>query len=609
MPKNAFKIKILTAYHKPSVILNNEVIVPIQVGCACSNVALDMIGDDTGDNISQLNPRFCELTGIYWAWKNQDKIDNPDYIGFMHYRRFFYFKNSKSELKEIDFIYKKCLANIKCTKNNISDILVENDLICMNPRTLKSSVYKQYAESPFHNISDLDKALEILYKKYPEFKKTAKSYLNGNKAYFFNMFVMKKDIFNDYCSWLFDILFELDNSIDYSDYSSNQKRAIGFISERLTGIYIKYLIDCKKINYKSFPVAILNDTEIQTELFPTFSQNNVTICFSSDNNYFPYLAVAIKSLIENSTPDKNYDIYILNTNINKINKDYLSEMLENKKNVSVKYVNIAQYLKKTGKFIFTVNSHFSIETYYRFFIPSIFKNFEKILYLDTDMIILDDVAKIFEVDLGDNILAATNDTEVIRLLHSEKTLKIKKYFTEKLELKDSYNYFQAGVLLFNIKKMITENIQEKFIRKLIEVKHPIFVDQDILNSVCQGQTLYLPLEWNVEWQTPIFSKNPKKELPAEHYEKYMQTRKNPKIIHYAGIKKPWDEPQHELAEYFWKYAKETPFYDKILAKKTRNKFSLILKYIKVEIMSIFSFGPNKKKYIAERKNIRQNIIN
>ncbi len=236
-------IKILIAYHKDSLIIKNDCLIPIQVGRALSKEKLNMIGDDTGDNISYKNPNYCELTALYWAWKNQDKLNNPDYIGLFHYRRLFDFNNSDKPFF-YDFSKKtrnkfgwnnKTITNY-CQKYDIISALIvdvhppfkDNKII---------SVKKLYKIS--HRLSDLKTTLKIIKDKYPDYYQTAKEYINSKKSSYFNMVIMKKEIFNDYCQWLFDILFEAEKRIKIPS-DPYQSRVFGFLGERLLNVYINY---------------------------------------------------------------------------------------------------------------------------------------------------------------------------------------------------------------------------------------------------------------------------------------------------------------------------------------------------------------------------------
>ncbi|MBR2525329.1 DUF4422 domain-containing protein [bacterium] len=251
MKKNI--LKIIIAYHKPSFLLKSNIYLPVHVG---RNIAMqntkdgkvskkdykwlmrNLIGDNTGKNISDKNREWCELTGIYWAWKNYDKIGNPDYIGFMHYRRFFdfgdYYKNSdiKNFVKKYDFMILGRSPHDDYYKNN----------------------YNQYKLSEYHHIEDFEKALNIAKHLYPKYSEAIDNYLKLDYAHFCNMFIMKRELFFEYCEWLFSILEQLEKEIDITNYNVQERRLFGYIAERLTGIFYFHFKQKENAKFKELPM-------------------------------------------------------------------------------------------------------------------------------------------------------------------------------------------------------------------------------------------------------------------------------------------------------------------------------------------------------------------
>lgn len=652
-------IKILVSYHKPSVLLKNKILTPIHAGRAIAHkpskdgtideaaykwLQDNMIGDNTGDNISEKNRFYNEVTSIYWAWKNRKALDNPQYIGFMHYRRQFIFDDSKqnwyvnnpwfapqSEYK-IYCLFDKDLP-VLFSENQIAKAVNEADVLIAKPAEYSISVFEQYAnDKREHVLSDLECVLDVISEKYPEYSESAKEYMNSHKHYFWNMFVMKWDIFDDYCKFLFGIFFEMEKRIDISERNIIKQRIYAYLAERVTGIYITQLKKKKNVSIKEKFSLFEEYTDIPQEIYPSFEKNNVPVIFSSDNNYVPYLAVAIKSLICNSSIDTNYDIFVIDEHISESNKQSLLQLIpEGAANIKIRFIDVTPYLKGIKRSIFYCHGHFSISTYYRFFIPRILKNFDKAVYLDCDIVVLSDIAKLYKTDLENCLLGAVKDTEVIRSLQREATYYQERvsYFTQKLRIKNPNNYFQAGVLLLNLNKMRQENFEAKCIERLIEVKTPGYVDQDILNSLYENQIKFLPMNWNIEWQLPIQHKNLIEMLPSELYTNYMNGYSNPSIIHYCSIYKPWKSPELPLAKHFWKYAKLTPFYEDILYRNIPQLFvnqsssedKLVspekknnLLYLKIKkncysILTMLTFGKLHEKCKNKKKKYKQQIKN
>lgn len=297
-------------------------------------------------------------------------------------------------------------------------------------------------------------------------------------------------------------------------------------------------------------------------IFPAFKTNNIALCLGADTRYVPYLAVTLRSIIENADPSNNYDICILHENILPSLQRRILGMRQG--NVSVRFVCIDGYINRSRDEIFYTCSHFTGAVYYRFYIPEIFEAYEKVLYLDCDVAVNRDVADLYNTALGENYLVgAVRDCEIIRWTNKDKDWGL-SYFTGFLKIKNIFDYFQSGVILFNVEQCKKENVVEKLVSTLERIKEPNFPDQDILNIVCEGRVLFLDLRWNVEYHIPIWSPDWMQTMPAGILNDYMVSRKEPWIVHFAGGKKPWSEPSLEMSDYFWKYAGQTPFYEEIL---------------------------------------------
>ena len=210
-------IKIVVATHKAYSMPDDPVYFPLQVGAAL-NPPLEYPGDHTGDNISAKNKNFCELTALYWAWKNLD----ADYIGLAHYRR--HFRGKRSQIIGGDEL-EKLLLRYPVIMPRKRNYFIETN-------------YSQYVHA--HHVEDLDAVEKVITEKYPQYMPDYQRVMKSTKGYRFNMCIMRKDLFDDYCSWLFDILFEVEKNLDITNYSPYDARVFGFLSERLLDIYIEH---------------------------------------------------------------------------------------------------------------------------------------------------------------------------------------------------------------------------------------------------------------------------------------------------------------------------------------------------------------------------------
>ena len=275
------KIKILIAYHKRSKLLKDDILTPIHVGRANANkngpdypwLIENMIGDDTGDNISKKNPSYNELTALYWAWKNYDKLGDPDFIGLMHYRRHFIFdpKNT-SIVTNVESIDSNYYDLIKYNRENLDKLLTKYDFIYNRGRV--KSIYEQYFDH--HRIEDLELAVKLVKSKYPSYSSTASKYMSKSYGCFANMFIMPKKMFFEYCSWLFNILEEFEQRVDLTN------RRL-FISERLTGIFVDHAL---KRHKRGLPLS------------STFICEKLTahVCSIFDRNQIYQTAVTMSSM-------------------------------------------------------------------------------------------------------------------------------------------------------------------------------------------------------------------------------------------------------------------------------------------------------------------------
>lgn len=226
-------ICVIIATHKKYEMPKDKMYLPLHVG-AEGKENLGYAQDNTGDNISIKNPYFCELTGIYWAWKNLDS----DYIGLAHYRRHFSLKR-KSKDK---------FANVLSNTETIN-LLEKADVILPKKRNyIIENLYDHYKHTMY--IEPLDVTKSIIDEKYPEYSKYFDKLHKRTSAHMFNMFIMKNNIFDNYCKWLFDILFELEKRIDNSQYDKFHARFYGRISELLLDVYLqKNNISYKEVDF------------------------------------------------------------------------------------------------------------------------------------------------------------------------------------------------------------------------------------------------------------------------------------------------------------------------------------------------------------------------
>lgn len=271
----------------------------------------------------------------------------------------------------------------------------------------------------------------------------------------------------------------------------------------------------------------------------THDKKLIPIFFATDDNYIPFLDVAIRSLIENASKDYNYVINILNTGLKQENINLI--LKQENDNFVINFCDITEDFKPIKDKLRNVY-HFGLAAYYRLFIDELFPQYDKCIYLDCDIVVLGDISKLYNTDLKDNYLAAVNDRIVLGL----------KEFSDYVRIVvgvEPQNYFSSGVLVINLEKFKERKICKQFMYLINKYNFDtVAPDQDYLNVLCKDKVKYLENGWN------------KQTIPAP-------LEGNLNIVHYALFKKPWEVDGVINEEYFWHYAKQSPFYEEILNRK------------------------------------------
>ena len=272
--------------------------------------------------------------------------------------------------------------------------------------------------------------------------------------------------------------------------------------------------------------------------------NTIPIFFTVDDKYVPFLAVALQSLIENSSEKNYYLIKILYTSITEENQEKIKKY--EKENVNIEFVDLNYYINKIKNKLYT-RDYYSVTTYFRLFIPNLYPQYNKALYLDCDIVLLADVAELYNIDMGENLVAAAPDDV------TQKIEVFQEYAEKVVGVADYRNYFNAGVLLMNLDELRKFDFQEKFLYSLEKIKFAVAQDQDYLNRLCKGRVKIISNVWD---KMPISNDTDTNDL---------------KLIHYNLAFKPWHFEDILYKEYFWEYAKKTEFFDEII--KIRDNYT------------------------------------
>ena len=279
----------------------------------------------------------------------------------------------------------------------------------------------------------------------------------------------------------------------------------------------------------------------------------IPIVLAADDNYVPMLGVTIQSIIANASLEDEYCIYIFHTEMNKMYRKRLQYMRRN--NVQIFFVDLNEKMLGIRR---EHSNHLSIETVYRLFIPEVLQEYDKVLYLDCDLVVNSNVAELYKTDMEGYVLGAAHDAfSKVAIEHIESVLKI------------SYECaFNAGVLLINTKKFLEEKVKERCFALLNEdwdrqKRQFIYMDQDVLNIVCNGEVRFFSMEWDFQWGCMKYGGV---EPVGAFANEYRQAQENYKIIHFSGGEKPWEYPELCGAQVYWHYARQSFFYEELLRR-------------------------------------------
>ena len=271
----------------------------------------------------------------------------------------------------------------------------------------------------------------------------------------------------------------------------------------------------------------------------------IPIFFTIDDAYAPYLHVALISLIENASKDRNYKIIVVYQELNEENRNNLAELVKDHPNFEMEFKYMKQSLDMiTDRIENRLRSdYFTMTIYFRIFIPDMYPEYDKAIYIDSDIVVPGDISELYDTDMHNNLIGVVKDGSV------NDVAELQRYMTESLGLKLG-DYFNSGMLLMNMKELRNVKLAEHFLYLLNKYHFDcVAPDQDYLNSMCYGKIEYLDSCWDAM---------PNRNKPEI---------KNPKIIHYNLFDKPWCYDDIQYQDYFWKYARQSVYYDQIKAFK------------------------------------------
>ncbi|MBU2980666.1 DUF4422 domain-containing protein [Lentibacter algarum] len=563
--------KVYLAYHKPAPLFANDTFVPIHAGRAGREPFLGLTGDDSGDNISQKNQTYCELTALYWIWKN-DKTSA--FKGLMHYRRVLDFGNIRPTGKAEQSVGALHIPDWQNTADAWLEANLEDcDIVLPRLHQMGRSIEGNYAQA--HDRADFDLARAAVAKFFPEYLNTFNEVVKVNEVRLGNIALMRSELFDRYCNWLFTILEHVEaGEVDRSRYNTYQQRYIGFLAERLFTVFVAHE---QAVN----PALRLRELTIlnlaKSVVTPHSSGNalntagQVNIAFSADSAYLPHAAAMLRSLLDHADASRPLNLFFLHSGIKPAEMQVLEMMLAEHPNARLEPINVGNRFDKSYRSSSRAPSN---ATYNRFLLFDLLPDVEKLLYIDVDVIVRRDITALYDTEMGEAKVAAVTDWIMTRTLTGvfatadPDVPDLYKYQREKLGMQDHHiaRYFNAGVVLFNFKAMGDLAKVSSDLMARVDAGGMLFRDQDILNAYFKDDLLMLDPRWNVfNSVVEAYGK-----VPASNFQTAMQARKDPWLIHYAdGAYKPWRPVSVPMSEHYWQALIRTPFYGKVLAEQTQ----------------------------------------
>lgn len=310
---------------------------------------------------------------------------------------------------------------------------------------------------------------------------------------------------------------------------------------------------------------------IDQKITPAFDGGCVPVLLSCNESFVGYLGIVLTSLIENSSADRNYDIIVLHKDLTDASKEKVGALA--KQNVSIRFYNMTPVLEQLEGLDIYVAGYVPIETYNKCFLSEITHGYDKLVYIDTDIVIRADIAELYDTDLFGKALGASPNVANIHAAYQNTEIRGRNfgdYLTNTLGVERFENYFQAGIITLDMTSEKARDLLRLSLDKLREIKEPIFFDQCIFNSIFNEDVFYLSTTWNHVWYLQHYSYL-KYSLQSDIFFDYAKSRLDPKIVHYASGDKPTNKFDWRLSSYFWDYASRSPYADELLAQLDEKK--------------------------------------
>lgn len=511
--------------------------------------------------------QWGELANLHWAWINADH----EYIGLMQNRRYLSLACAWNEDGAVARLEDTLVKRHAWTARDASPLLRSCDVVIPHTYPVEDISLSPGVYSPYDFFveegglaKDISLFLKVIKKKHPDYYINALEFVYGSTMIPWNIFVMKKDIFHDYCSFVFSVICE----IEYlSGKGSFQRNIWCLLAEFLGNIYFKNISEKKKNIIIREASIIYTDDESgfdvkrvskriishekkvhRTTPHPIYYGGRMNIVVSFDANYLNPACATINSIIKHTSYVDRITLYVIHDQ--RLSDDAIRKVKERYENIlDIKFIEIGDTFVK----YFPMNrKHINVNAYYRLLISSVLPHdVERIIYFDTDIVVCDDIAKLWNTDLHGKVLGGARDEDGL--------IESRRLFGDAF----NNNYINSGVLLFDVARARKRygNLEFLYAEAFYRNAHVITMqDQDILNIAYKEDIFTLPLRWNVSTAAYLYQRTShvcgraEGEEYAYSEKEHDEARQNPAVLHFTGKRKPWTlSCMHPLKSVYWRY--------------------------------------------------------
>lgn len=585
-----------------------------------------MLGDDTGDNISDLNRHFSEYSVIYWAWKNQE----ADYYGLCHYRRFLSFSSKKHRASGLRQVCFDGLSNATIKEAGLDDeaqmrrIIEDYDMIvpyehdvvkhdCKDNRIKNVRQFWLRYHASYLKESEFELILELIEKHNPGYYEDALEYMDQLNFRGFNCFVMKKELFNEYCEYVFPMLFEFEKKCDRTHNSTLTNRNTGYAGEWFFSIFVYHKIKEGKCRIKETQLVVYSDTTKKAPLQPAFPESNLPIAFAVSDTNAHRVAATIQSIIDTRSAGTNLDFILLHpgNNTDRWHNHLLKEELDGLLLMQNRNegVSIRAYNPKNEIGRLELRRHVDIkykERYYAVLLPFILKEYDKALYVSDTMLCRDDlssaltsaVAGDFSASSGESGISATYDLNYIAMINGF-VQDYKDKLVSRLDLKDPYKIFSSDVIAYDLDRVRKTFNLEEMIEKILEKSEleNQLTTTEAFNLIYEGFIEVLPQIYNA-----FLTLEPDYFAVTEYIpEELDKGTDKPALVNLRAMHQVTRDLKLAVVKEYLGYAKKTPFYEEHLLDTA---YSAIFKKKKKYVKRVH-YKQLNEEYVAVHKTSEQ----